>query len=299
MIKKVLTLASVLLLFGLFNSVSSSFANETTKEENVEKARDYIENNVTELNEILTSMEEKQDDYDLQKVQSIIDDYYNKNSAPEELLNDKSLSIDDVFPLENEKHAEAGQEKAVLDFGELISDVKENPSEGDSVYEFPHENGVVTVYVSNTGEVMISDDSISPALNLNNQVVATAAAAKMKTTKTKRTTGIAYNGLGAKMFTIWAEGNFKYDGKTAKHANTDGNVQRHFWGSTLVMQNRAIGAKRTITIGSYKYPEVYTRVYYEAQFGLRWAGITMKSATVEAYVGSSNIGSLYGGTKKL
>lgn len=289
------TLASLLLLFGLFNSVSSSFAKETTKEDNVEKARNYIENNVIELNEILTSMKEKQEDYDLQEIQAVIDNYYAKNAAPKEVLNDKNLSIDDVFPLENEKH-EAGQEKAVLNFEELLSHAKENKNEGDSIYEFSNKDGIVTVYVSKTGEVMILDDSVRPTPDLNKNNNQLAA---MKTTKTKRTTGIAYNGLGLKMFTIWAEGNFQYDGKTAKHANADGNVQRHFWGSTLVLNNRAIGAKRTVTIGGYKYPEVYTRVYFEAQFGLRWAGITMKSGTVEAYVGSSHIGSLYGGTKKI
>lgn len=295
MFKRVFTLASLLLLFGLFNSVSSSFAKETTKEDNVEKARNYIENNVIELNEILTSMKEKQEDYDLQEIQAVIDNYYAKNAAPKEVLNDKNLSIDDVFPLENEKH-EAGQEKAVLNFEELLSHAKENKNEGDSIYEFSNKDGIVTVYVSKTGEVMILDDSVRPTPDLNKNNNQLAA---MKTTKTKRTTGIAYNGLGLKMFTIWAEGNFQYDGKTAKHANADGNVQRHFWGSTLVLNNRAIGAKRTVTIGGYKYPEVYTRVYFEAQFGLRWAGITMKSGTVEAYVGSSHIGSLYGGTKKI
>lgn len=297
MFKRVFTLASLLLLFGLFNSVSSSFAKETTGEDNVETARNYIENNVVELNEILKSMKEKQEDYDLQEIQAVIDNYYTKNPAPKEVLNDKTLSIDDVFPLKNEKR-KASQEKAVLNFEELLSHAKEHKNEGDSVYEFSNKDGIVTVYVSKTGEVMILDDSVKstpPALdlNINNQLAA------MKTTKTKRTTGIAYNGLGLKMFTIWAEGNFQYNGKSAKHANADGDVKRHFWGSTLVLNNRAIGAKRTVTVGSYKYPEVYTRVYFEAQFGIRWAGITMKSGTVEAYVGSSHIGSLYGGTKKL
>lgn len=182
MFKRVFTLASLLLLFGLFDSVSSSFAKETTKEDNVEKARNYIENNVIELNEILTSMKEKQEDYDLQEIQAVIDNYYAKNAAPKEVLNDKNLSIDDVFPLENEKH-EAGQEKAVLNFEELLSHAKENKNEGDSIYEFSNKDGIVTVYVSKTGEVMILDDSVRP-----------------------------------------------------------------------------IGAKRTVTIGGYKYPEVYTRV---------------------------------------
>lgn len=297
MFRKMFALVPLLLLFGLFNSASLSFAEEVDKEDNVVKAKNYIENNVTELNDILSSLEKRQADLDLQEIQAVIDNYYSKNPVPKELVDDKSLTIDDVFPVEkNEKSVQ--QEEAVLDFEELITEAKEDLAEGDSIYEFSNENGVVTVYVSKTGEVMLLDRSAVPTLNLekNNQVMAVAA---WKTTRTERTTGIAYNAFGFKMFTIWAEGNFQYNGTSARHADADGNVQRHVWGSTLVMENRAVGAKRTVTVGSYKYPEVYTRVYFEASLGIRWAGVTMTSATVEAYVGGSQTGSVYGGTKKL
>lgn len=66
-------------------------------------------------------------------------------------------------------------------------------------------------------------------------------------------------------------------------------------GSTIGISDKGMGKVRNYTVSGYKYTEVYSRLYYEATFGIRWAGIVLNSDTVEVYVGSTVNGSLYGG----
>ncbi|WP_342615287.1 hypothetical protein [Peribacillus frigoritolerans] len=118
-------------------------------------------------------------------------------------------------------------------------------------------------------------------------------------TKKERTTGIAYNAFGGKMFTLWAQGSFNYNGKSVSVATQDGDYNRHFWGSTLNITKPTLGKARKEVVGSQTYSEVYSRLYYEAVFGIKWAGVTMKSGTVETYVGGSKSGHLYGSAKRI
>ncbi|GIN56274.1 hypothetical protein J8TS2_05930 [Lederbergia ruris] len=289
--------SSLLLLcfvFGLFfvsMPISSSAAeiDVLNKEQKVELAKNYIENNVTNLNEILMNMQTQ--DPDLEDVQTVIMEYLDENSVPEEIVND--LTIDDIFPLENEKVEYKQKENEVLQFEDIVAYAKDN-DEGN-IYEFKNEDGKVTVYVADTGEVMIHEQSIVPTLDLNDNNTLAA----WKTTKTERSNGVAVNAVGKTMFTYWASGNFEYNGKSARHLNNDGNIERKLWGSSLVIEKKAEGAKRTVAVGSYKYPEVYSRVYFEATFGIRWLGVTMKSGTFEAYVGGTYAGSVYGGLRAI
>lgn len=301
MFKKTLSLFFVTLMLGLtFNSSSILSAAEInqigrdTKENTVQIVRSYIKNNVSQLNNMMSSVQYQK--LQLKDIETIIDNYFFNNPAPQELIDVNNLTIDDIFPVND--IIDGPPRTKALHFDELTSYVANNlPGNGDSIYKFPNDNGVVTVYIASTGEVMIWDQSSFPAKDsdFSNQTLA----ATWKTTKTERSTGIAYNGVGGKMFTIWAEGNFQYDGKTAKHNNSDGNFERHFWGSTLDLEKKAEGKERTVRVENYSYPEVYTRVYFESQFGIRWAGITMNSGTVEAYVGGTFAGNVYGGVKEI
>ncbi|MDU5143351.1 MAG: hypothetical protein E6230_14320 [Paenibacillus dendritiformis] len=298
MFKKTLSLFLVTLMLGLtFNSSSIlSAAERETKEETVQIVKSYIKNNVSQLNAMMSSVQYQK--LKLKDIESIIDNYFSHNPAPQKLIDVNNLTIDDIFPANDTIDTTGTAPRNVLHFEELASYVANNSSgNGDSIYKFPNENGAVTVYIADTGEVMIWDLSSVPAKDsdFSNQTLAAA----WKTTRTERSTGIAYNALGGKMFTIWAEGNFQYDGKTAKHNNSDGNSERHFWGSTLVLEKKAEGKERTVRVENYSYPEVYTRVYFESQFGIRWAGITMNSGTVEAYVGGTFAGNVYGGVKEI
>lgn len=280
------------MLFGLFSIASLSSAAEI-EEENIVKAKNFIGNNVEQLNNILSKMEKVQKDFSLEEIQDVVDDYYLNNPVPQELLENQSLTTEEKDEMFTEKKED------VLNLNELISEAKEDLVEGDSVYELTNENGVISIYVAKTGEVMLLEQKTMPTLPNLTIDEDFQVAASWRTTRTERTTGVAYNALGYKMFTLWAEGNFLYNGSSADHANADGNVQRHAWGSTLELDNRAIGAKRTTRIESYLYPEVYTRVYFESNLPVNWGNITMSSATVEVYVGGSQTGSLYGGLKQL
>lgn len=118
-------------------------------------------------------------------------------------------------------------------------------------------------------------------------------------TAIERTTGIAYNAVGSKMFTLWSEGGFKYNGSNVVSQNIDGDFQRHFWGSTLNLIPETMPKTRAISIEGYKYVEIYSRLRYEAGIGIRWASITLKSGTIETIVGCGVNGSVYGQLKRV
>lgn len=295
--EKVLEKNKSLLLTTIFSVSLLGLANYASAEEDTTlEARNYINSNVEELNQKLSALEKSEEKIDLSMVEGIIDETFLDNPVPQEVINDKSLTIDDVFPTTQNKVASLNSNN-VLNFEDVMMDTD---STEDSNYEFSTSNSELKVYIGDTGEIMLLNRSEVPDLSISQSpAMITTAAAASKTTRTERTTAIAYNALGLKMFTLTAEGNFVYNGTSVRHANSDGTVKRHLFGSTLVLEKQKTGATRIITIGSYKQPEVYTRVYFEAQFGIRWAGVTMNSGTVEAYVGATKTGNLYGGTKRL
>lgn len=281
--------------------LSSTYHPVLAEESNLDVARDYIESNVSKINGVMNVLEMAQKDLSSDQVQEVISNYYKEHPAPQDLITDKDLTIEDIYP-NKENDVNFQPQNASLSLEELMEDAKDNPYSEGHTYEFSNDEDETSVYVSNTGEVMISTSTIMPSVKSvddNRTTFTTLAASSYKNTKTKRTTGIAYNALGLKTFTLWAEGSFKYNKSSAKHANADGDVQRHLFGSTLEMVNKAVGKKRTVYEGKQSYPEVYTRVYFESTIGIRWAGVVIKSATVETYVGATKIGSLYGGLKRL
>lgn len=96
----------------------------------------------------------------LKDIESIIDNYFSHNPAPQKLIDVNTLTIDDIFPVNDTIDTTP---RNVLHFEELASYVANNSSgNGDSIYKFPNDNGVVTVYIADTGEVMIWDLSSVP-----------------------------------------------------------------------------------------------------------------------------------------
>jgi hypothetical protein len=55
-----------------------------------------------------------------------------------------------------------------------------------------------------------------------------------------------------------------------------------------------MGKERQITIGGYKYAEVYSRLYVESVIGMKWFGVVVDSYTAEVLVGSTQTGNTYG-----
>ena len=289
MLKKLFSVLPFVLILGLIiNLNSETYAKEVHNfGENVEKAKFYIENSVNELNEILSSMRK---DSNSEDIKAAINNYYSENPVHQDILNDNTLTIDDIFPLD--ENQETVQSSEVINLGELALQAKGNLTKDEFIYEFFNENGVTTVYLSKTGGLIITEGP-APLLDLSRNKLVTAAT-DWNVTKTQRTTGAIYNSFGSEMAQFWAEGNFKYNGIQAVHSYADGGIERKLAGSTLNIEKKAEGKTRTNAVGSYSYPEVYTQVYFEAQLGFRYLGITVTSATLEAYVGAGPSGSLYG-----
>lgn len=284
----------------LLSGVSSSFAHaegSESKEEKIEEARSYIEESKKDTINLLKDLEKE--NATLESVEKTLDKYYEENPAPKEVINDQNLSLEDVFPGEVERI-----EEETLNLNKFMSE-KENDvareNDNGEFIEFKNGENTVDVYVGETGGVFvletktIDEPSNKSLINATSEVGALAT----KTTSKRKTTGICYNALGAKMFTLWSLGSFKYTGKTVSVATKDGGWQRHFWGSTLNVSKPILGATRSESVGSEKYAEVYSRIYFESVFGLKWAGVTMKSGTVETYVGGSKTGGMYGSARKV
>lgn len=294
--KKKMFFAFSLAFFLSFVLVSTTFAQTSgdfnnSKEKIAQESKEYIQANVENLNNILSA--EQKNNHSLSEVESIIDEYYEKNKLPNEVtkeINQKGITIDDIFP----QTTTMEDEPIKLDFNQLISESKNN-GDGD-VYEFFDENSKTSVYVAETGEVMIFEQST--IAEAPDQSDATTLAS-FKTTKTQKATGIAYNALGAKLFTLWASGNFRYNGTTVNHGSSDGDYTRHIFGSFMELKPRYLGHKRTEYEGSHLYREVASRLYFESQLGIRWLGLTLKSGTVEAYVGGTKSGNTYGAARRV
>lgn len=284
-------LVSVVLLLTTF---SSAFAQENTsddqKEKKIAEIREYIEQSVSSIVSSLQALE-TQEHVTLEIVENTIEDYYKNHPAPNAFA-DLSLSLEDVFPEEVKQIREEYGKNFTLNLNDLINSKKQMKRKDDHLITLKHDSGEIDVYISKLGEIFILENKTLP--NKESIQNENSALATWQYTRTERTTGVAYNALGLKMFTLWAEGSFKYNGSDVDHVNADGDWQRHFWGSTLDITTRALGSKRFEYVEGYKYAEVYSRLYFEAGFGIRWAQLTFNSGTVEVEVGSTVSGNLYG-----
>lgn len=235
------------------------------------------------LQEKLSSLDS---DSTLAEVEEVIQNHYIKNPAPE-AINNPNINITDVFPhLKQQKKYDKN-----LNLNQLVNEAKLAVDE--KLFTFRTDNSMVQVVLAETGDIVILESESKPAVvesENNNRGIKLDA-----NTRIQRNTGIAYNASGGKMFTIWAEGQFKYDGKKVSAIHNDGNWQRHFWGSTLYTDSRGMGKIRSYSLEEYNYCEVYSRLYYESTWGIRWAGIALSSDIVEIFVGSTANGSIYGG----
>ncbi|WP_050613360.1 hypothetical protein [Bacillus testis] len=294
-IKKSSTIVSTLIV-GL--SIFSPFANAESLTDQVKKSSDikviksYLENNVANLtNEFLTL----KDTSKLDDVEKIIDTYYEEHPAPKQ-MDDPSISLEDVFPklmAENEKAFK--ENKSVLN--NFIEDQKENSDLGQVFTYQDGDKSKVDVYLGNTGEISIVE--VRTVKEAPKQDTKIEPLYTQKETRVERTTGISYNALGYQMFTLWAEGGFKYNGTNVVSQNIDADWKRHFSGSTLNLMPEVMPKTRAVSIEGHKYVEVYARMRYEAGFGIRWATAVLNSGTVESYVGCSVDGSIYGGIKRV
>ncbi|WP_026701696.1 hypothetical protein [Salibacterium aidingense] len=284
-----LTLAVLLLVSSLsIYSTSDAKSDDIPRGQKIQEAKDYIENNVSELTQKLNDLR-NEDNLSMEKIEETIETHYENNPAPSFMENDKNLSIKDVFPKKAKKAKENNGK--VLNMNELTNEAKkgETPTDGN-VITLNYNNGVANIFISETGDFYITEHkTVEP----EDGTITTFD----NNTDTKRTGASAYNALGTRMFSMWSEGAFSYDGDSVDVASKDGDWQRSFGGSTLYIEERGVGKGRNVVEGDYEYAEVYTRLYYEAGFGIKWAMITLNSSTVETYVGSTVAGSTYGGAQ--
>ncbi len=264
-------------------------ANSNQKD--INDIREYVEKNVPKLVKKLSKLQNKTTS--LEEIQKVIDQYYKKNPSPD-AMNDPSINLKDVFP-EKAKEAQPGDKFVINEF---ISNQKQVDQDG-RLLEFNIQNGKVNVFVGDTGEIVIlqqkTEEENKELSKIQTSQITMAAASGPRITSIESTTGIGYSAAGGKMYTLQAEGQFSYTGSDVNVYYGDGYWQRHLWGSTLSISDRGMGKSKKYNTGGYTYAEVYSRLYVEAQYGFRWAGITMNSNTVEAYVGSTVTGNLYGG----
>lgn len=286
-------LSSILLVTVLvLLTFNSAFAAENSdREHNIKQIKTYIEESNRAIASALNDLSDNAN-LTLEDVQKVIEMYYKENPAPE-AFNDTSLSIMDVYP-EAAKQIKEVQNEA-LNLNDLIRDKK---SEGEQVITLEHSLGEINVYLADTGGIVILERRVVETNNSDSSTLSS-----WRYTDKERTTGIAYNADGFAMFSVWAEGQFQYNGSDVGHANSDGDWNRYLAGSTLNIEERKLGETRFEYLQDgntqYKYAEVYSRLYYEAGFGIRWAQITLSSGTVEVYVGSTVSGNIYGGATRV
>ncbi|MCG5253226.1 hypothetical protein [Brevibacillus agri] len=286
----------------MLTTVSPTFANGTiedgSRQEKISEIRSYINTSVPALIQELEDLKHK-DDVTLGKVEKTIDTFFSEHPAPE-AFNDPTLSLEDVFPAEVKKiNQKYGKNKPLNNINAFM-DEKKNSIErsDDKVITIKNDMSEINVYVSQLGEIFVLEvRTVSSNAENQRTSLVQPRALTWEYTDTKRTTGIGYNAQGNKMFTLWAEGSFKYNGKSVEVDTADGDYSRHFWGSTLELTPRKLGEKRTTRVEGYTYAEVYSRLYFEAGFGIRWAQITFNSGSCETLVGSTVDGNMYGTAK--
>ncbi|MCY8946219.1 hypothetical protein [Bacillus atrophaeus] len=276
-----LTVSLTLSIFG--GSATASATNKS--QQDINDIKKYVENNVPLLQNSLSNLPKNSS---LDKIEKTISNHFKEHPAPQ-AFNNPNLSLFDVFP---EKKAEYEKFKGkTLNLNNFIESQEKQETLGE-VISFNNSNSSVKVFLGELGDIQIVEQKTISKSNGSND------ATIQLTTKTERTTGIAYGTTGTKLFTLWAEGKFSYDGKKVSTVAKDGDYKRHLSGTALLITVRNLGKDRDASHGGYAYREVYSRIYVETIIGFKWAGVVLNSANVEAYVGSTAKGSIYGGTKK-
>lgn len=285
--KKILFfLLSVSLVISIYGGTASA-AEPKNSQQDKEQIKNYIEYAVPLLE---NSLEFLPKDSSLEEIENTISNHFKMHPTPS-AFNNPELSIVNVFP---EKKAEFEKYKGkTLNMNDFITDQDKTDSLG-KVFTFKNHNSTVKVFLGDMGDLQILEQKTISASNDSDD----QASAKLST-KTERTTGVAYGTNGAKLFTLWAEGRFNYDGKKVSVAQKDGDYNKHFAGSGLDIAVRKLGAERDASYGGYAYREVYSRIYVESVIGFKWLGVIINSKTVETYIGAGANGSVYGGLKKI
>lgn len=290
--KRLVVIMLILMMIGSTSSVafaSESLPRNETTEDEIEMIRSYIKSSAKELARKIESLKQNQH-ITLDDVEATIEKYYDNNPAPELML-DTNLSLADVFTKEELSLGSEYQNSGAINLGKLVKSKKINLLPGEYLIELQTVDGIIDVYLSDVGGISIIERRV-----VNKSFANQSLFSSWQITDEERTTGVAYNAVGGKLFTVWAEGQFRYNGSDVEHLNSDGDWNRHFWGSLLTIEDRGLGEERYEYTGGYKYAEVYSRLYFEAGFGVRWAQITFNSGTVEVEVGSTVNGNIYGGT---
>jgi len=280
--KKLLFLLVVVTLSILGFSPSGALARQTTKEKDIQEVRHYVEKRMPILESELKQLSKNSS---LEEIEELISNHYKKHPAPKALQNPE-LSVFNVFPDKVKKYKKF--EGKSLNLNNLMNDPRSS-SLGEMI-TFENDNSKVSVLLGETGHINILENKkvSSPRPQKNKIALATG---------TERTTGIGYGLGGAKQFTVWAEGNFRYDGKKVSVISNDGDWVRHLFGSVFTYTPKGMGKVRDASIGKYKYKEVYSRLLVETLAGFKWGNAVFGTKTVEVYVGSTVNGNIYGGTK--
>jgi hypothetical protein len=232
----------------------------------------------------------KNDNVSLNQVENVISNYYKEHSLPSASKN-PNIDLEKVFPEKAMKFK--GQKDKKLVINDFIDAQKEDNEEG-KVISLTEKNGSIDVLLADTGEMLVVERKVDENTPQTTSNFITPRAIPYEYTKKERTTGIAYNSVGSKLFYVWAEGQFQFNGTTVSPISRDGDYGRYTAGSTINLEERARGSARTVAVENYKYSEIYTDVYFESVIGVRWVGLVLKSGTVEAYVGASQYGNMYG-----
>ena len=288
-------LAATIALMVLTAPFNAHAQDLDTKEnqKDIEIMRGYIQSNVSNLTEEFEKLEN--DVVTLDQVENVISNYYKKHPLPD-AGNNPNINLEKVFPEKSLKFKEKTEKKLVIN---NLVDTQKKDSEDGQVISLTEKNGNIDILLADTGEMLVVERKVvekEPKTTfITNKI--TRKALPDEYTRLERTTGIAYNASGNKLFYVWAEGQFKYNGTTVSPSYKDGDYGRYAAGSTINLEERARGKSRTVVVEDQKYSEVYTDVYFESVIGIRWVGLVLKSGTVEAYVGASKYGNMYGGTK--
>ncbi|NUJ17405.1 hypothetical protein FKN04_12550 [Bacillus glycinifermentans] len=265
--------------FGFYPSVSS--ASEKSQQE-VKEAKQYVQKHVPILKNEFKKLSRSSS---LEDIESLIEKHFKEYPAPQSLKSNK-ISVFDAFPEKQHKYEKFSGKS--LNLNNLLNDIKTS-STGD-VFTFESKDNTVKVLLGEFGDINI----------LEQKSISNPSVSKAKTTKAtgiQRQTGIGYGTYGTKLYTLWCEGNFSYNGKTVKVISKDGDYHKHPSGSILTLDPRGLGKERDASIGKYKYKEVFSRLRVEGVLGFKWGEWIYKARTVETYIGSTVDGNIYGGLK--
>lgn len=272
-----LVVATVLLLASF---ATSAFAQENvSKSELTLQSKQYIEQNKIGLKGLLSELNASLN-LASEDIVSSIENYYSKNPAPKSIV-ESNLSLSDVYSVKRNNSSD--------NFN--ITDFMNTARSSSNYYKIKHDTGYTEAFVSDTGDLLLLNHEV---LNSTTNSVASTYAAAWQQTRDIKETASAYNSLGFKMYDLWVSGAFLYNSSDVKPVNNDGGFSRAFWGSTINVEDKGMGKTRDTYTQGIKYSEIYSRLYTESVFGIKWAGLTLDSNTVEIYIGGSKEGGIYG-----